>query len=248
MNTIRAILVDDELKSRQYLQQIITKYTPQVIVVGEAANANEAVALIENEKPNLVFLDIEMPGQSGVDMLRQLHEINFEVVFVTAFNRYAVEAFRLGAVDYLLKPTSPSDLQQAIERVQKNLHAQEHEKTLLKDFTKSYGQPFSKITIPTLTGFEFVDFAEIIYLKSEGNYTSIYLKNAKEILATRQLGDFEEVLEPYNFFRIHKSYLINLTHISKYTKGDGGTILMVNGAEIDVARRMKDAFLKRIKL
>jgi two-component system LytT family response regulator len=189
-----------------------------------------------------------MPGQTGIEMLRQMQEINFSVVFVTAFNRYAVEAFRLGAIDYLLKPVSPSDLQQAVERVEKNKMVQANNKSRLNEFTKHYGQTFTKITIPSVQGFEFIDFGDIIFLQSDSNYTKVKLKEGKTILATRLLGDFEEMLEPYNFFRVHKSYIINLDHIKKYTKGDGGIVLMSDGSEMDVSRRMKEAFLQRIKL
>src|SRR5215831_4047716 len=145
---IQAIVVDDEVKGRQFLKQVIEKFTPNVKVAGEAASAKEALELIGTVHPDLVFLDIEMPDQSGIEMLRQLQEINFSVVFVTAFNRYAVDAFRLGAVDYLLKPVSPSDLQQAVERVEKQHMLQTQYKTRIAEFTHNYGQPFTKITIP----------------------------------------------------------------------------------------------------
>jgi two-component system, LytTR family, response regulator len=245
---IQAIIVDDEVKGRQFLKQLIDKFTLQVKVAGEAANVKEAMELIETVHPDLVFLDIEMPGQSGIEMLRQLQEINFSVVFVTAFNRYAVDAFRLGAVDYLLKPVSPSDLQQAVERVGKQQLLQSQYKTRLAEFTRNYGQAFNKITIPALQGFEFVDFNEIIFLQSDSNYTRIKLKDGKTMIATRLLGEFEEMLEPHNFQRIHKSFIINLSHMRKYTKGEGGTVMMSDGSEIDVSRRMKEAFLQRIKL
>ncbi|HUM47040.1 MAG TPA: LytTR family DNA-binding domain-containing protein [Chitinophagales bacterium] len=245
---IHAIVVDDELKGRQFLKQLVEKFVPQVKMVGEAASAKEALELINATQPDLVFLDIEMPGQSGIEMLRQMQQIDFSVVFVTAFNRYAVEAFRLGAIDYLLKPVSPSDLQQAVERVESNRNIQSQNRVRLNEFSKSYGQPFTKITIPSLQGFEFIDFSDIIYLQSDSNYTRVKLKDGKLIMATRLLGDFEEMLAPHNFFRIHKSYVINLAHMRKYTKGDGGTVMMTDGSEMDVSRRIKESFLQRIRL
>lgn len=245
---IHAIVVDDELKGRQFLKQLVEKFVPQVKMVGEAASAKEALELINATQPDLVFLDIEMPGQSGIEMLRQMQQIDFSVVFVTAFNRYAVEAFRLGAIDYLLKPVSPSDLQQAVERVENNRNIQSQNRIRLNEFSKSYGQPFTKITIPSLQGFEFIDFSDIIYLQSDSNYTRVKLKDGKLIMATRLLGDFEEMLAPHNFFRIHKSYVINLAHMRKYTKGDGGTVMMTDGSEMDVSRRIKESFLQRIRL
>jgi two-component system LytT family response regulator len=248
MNAINSIIVDDEIKGRQFLRQLLEKFTPHVKISGEAANAKEAVELIASVNPDLVFLDIEMPGETGIEMLRQLQEINFSVVFVTAFNRYAVDAFRLGAVDYLLKPVSPSDLQQAVERVEDHKQVRAQYKSKLHEFTQHYGQALTKIAIPALHGFEFIDFSEIIFLQSDSNYTRIKLKDGKTIMAARLLGDFEEMLEPYNFFRIHKSFIINLAHIRKYTKGEGGTVMMTDGSEMDVSRRMKEAFLQRIKL
>lgn len=245
---INALIVDDEAKGRQFLKQLLEKFTPGVKVIAEAAGGKEALQVIETLSPDLVFLDIEMPGLSGIEMLRQLHQINFAVVFVTAFNRYAVDAFRLGALDYLLKPVSPSDLQQAVTRVENSRAMQAQNRTRLHEFARQYGQTFNKITIPSLQGFEFIDFTDIIYLQSDSNYTRVKLKEGKTIVATRLLGDFEEMLEPYNFFRVHKSYIINLAHMRKYTKGDGGTVMMSDGSEMDVSRRMKEAFLQRIRL
>lgn len=248
MSTINAIIVDDEINGRQFLRQLLEKFTPYVKVSGEAANAKEAIELIESANPDLVFLDIEMPGKTGIEMLRQLPEINFSVVFVTAFNRYAVEALRLGAIDYLLKPVNASELQQAVERVQNRGTLPAQHKAAVSDFVQHYGESFNKITIPALNGYEFINFSEIVFLQSERNYTKLKLKDGKTLMATRLLGDFEEVLKPHNFFRVHKSFIINLDHIRKYTKGEGGTLLMTDGSEIDVSRRSKEAFLKRIKV
>jgi two-component system LytT family response regulator len=245
---IRALIVDDEPNGRQYMRQMCERYLPQVRVVGEAANVQEARSLIDLEMPDLLFLDIEMPGTTGIEMLRQMPHIPFEVIFVTAFNRYAVEAFRLGAADYLLKPVNPSDLQNALERAEKNLLAQAADRPHLKTLAHHYGEAFTKVTIPTLNGYEFIDFKEIVYFESDGNYTTLRLLNGKQVVATRSLASFEEILEPYRFFRVHKSYLINLAFIRKYIKGDGGTVVMEDGTEIDVSRRRKEEFLACLKL
>ncbi len=245
---IRTLIVDDEAKGRLFLRQLCDKYVPYVKIVGEAANAAEARSLIDLEKPDLVFLDIEMPETTGIELLRELKDLSFEVIFVTAFNRYAVEAFRLGAVDYLLKPANPNDLIQAVERAEKNLLKRQPDQPHLKALTHGYGQAFSKVTIPTLHGYEFIEFSEILFIESDGNYTTLNLKSGKKVVATRNLGDFEEILVPYQFFRVHKSYLINLAHIRKYIKGDCGTVVMDDGTEIDVSRRRKDDFLAALKL
>jgi len=189
-----------------------------------------------------------MPGKSGIDMLREMPEINFEVIFVTAFNKYAVDAFKLGVIDYLLKPVNPAELKSAVERALQHINLKGQNKARYESLRQQFGQPFSKITVPTMNGFEFVDFGDITYMQSDGNYTSIRQKDGKTILATRLLGEFEEMLMPYNFFRIHKSYIINLAHIKKYIKGDGGVVMMSDGSEIDVARRIKESFLNKIKL
>jgi two-component system LytT family response regulator len=244
---IRTAFVDDEIKGRLFLRQLCEKFEPRVKPVGEAANAREALELIELEKPDLVFLDIEMPGMTGIEMLRQLGEISFEVVFVTAFQQYAVEAFRLGAIDYLLKPVGPQDLKEALDRVEKKL-ATPGNRMALQQLGQQFGQSFTKITIPSLNGFEFVEFEEIQYLQSESNYTRLALKSGRSILATRILGDFEDLLVPYGFFRVHKSFIVNLSHVQRYIRGEGGIVVMQDGTEIDVSRRRKEEFLERIRI
>jgi two-component system LytT family response regulator len=244
---LEAAIIDDEIKGRLYLRQLCEKFEPRVKIIGEAGNANEASLLLEMAKPRLIFLDIEMPGMSGVEWLKTLPNIDFEVVFVTAFNQYAVDAFRLGAVDYLLKPVSPDDLNRAIDRVERNLQVQP-EVSPVQALARQYGEPFTKITIPSLQGFEFVDFHDIVFLESDSNYSVLHLTGKRKIVATRTLGDFEALLEPYRFFRVHKSYLINLAHIQKYTRGEGGTVLMEGGMEIDVSRRKKESFLASLKI
>jgi two-component system LytT family response regulator len=195
-------------------EETASRFLPQVRVVGEAADVEEARKLNDLEVPDLLFLDIEMPGITGIEKLRQMPQIPFEVIFVTAFNRYAVEAFRLGAADYLF--VNPSDLQNALERAEKNLLSQTSERPHLKNLAHHYGETFTKVTIPTLNGYEFIDFKEIVYFESDGNYTTLRLMNGKQVVATRSLASLEELLEPYRFFRVHKSYLINLAFIRKY--------------------------------
>ena len=244
---IRTAIVDDEIKGRLYLRQLCERFVPEIEIVGEAANTLEAGQLVEIQQPDLVFLDIEIPGQSGIEWLRSLPQIQFDVIFVTAFNQYAVEAFRLGAVDYLLKPVNHDELRQAVQRVM-DRRSRPETKVVLKEALQSFGASFSKITIPALNGFEFIDFKEIIFLESDSNYTVIHLLGGKKITATRTLGDFEELLESHGFFRVHKSHIIRLEAIRKYIKGEGGTVVMEGGTEIDVSRRKKEAFLERIKI
>lgn len=244
---LRAAIVDDEIKGRLIIRQLCEQYIPDIQIIGEAGNTTEAAILVEMEKPDLLFLDIEMPVQSGIDWLRNLADIPFEVIFVTAFNQYAIDAFRLGAVDYLLKPVGPEELQVAVERVRRNLSLRPAVRPLVQ-LARQYGQSLNRLTIPALNGFEFIDFQEILFLESASNYTFIHLKGGKKITATRTLGDFEEMLEGFGFFRVHKSHIIRLEAIRKYIKGEGGTVVMEDGTEIDVARRKKEAFLNSLKL
>lgn len=250
MEILKAVIVDDELKARQFLRQLTEKFIPDVKIVGEASNAFEAQEAIALCNPDLVFLDIDMPGKTGIEMLREMEQIPFQIIFTTAYDKYAVEAFRLGAIDYLLKPISPDELIKAIERALKHQQSGEKQNARYESFQQNFhpGKQFSKITIPTLTGFEFVEINDILFLQSDSNYTRIKLCNGKQIVASRLLGEFEKMLEPYNFFRVHKSNLINLTHIKSYTKGEGGTVMMTDGSEIDVSRRSKEGFLRSINL
>jgi two-component system LytT family response regulator len=245
---MKAVIVDDEIRGRQFLHKLLEKFAPDIKVCGEASNAEEAKEVISIASPDIVFLDIEMPGKSGIELLKEIKEINFEIIFATAFNQYAVEAFRLGAIDYLLKPISPDDLIRAIDRAKQQSGQKDQNKKKYETLKQQFGKSFTKITIPTTSGFEFIDFDEIIFMQSEGNYTNIRMKQNKSVLATRLLGEFEELLTAYNFFRIHKSYIINLGYMKKYTKGDGGVVTMHDGSEIDVSRRIKEAFLQRIKI
>ncbi|MEP7170731.1 MAG: response regulator transcription factor, partial [Bacteroidota bacterium] len=203
MNTLNAIIVDDELRARHYLRQLIEKFTPALKIAGEASNADEAKEAIAVCKPDLVFLDIDMPGKTGVELLREFDTIPFRVIFTTAYDKYAVEAFRLGAVDYLLKPVDPDELMEAFNRATSNLNSNQDQNAKYDLIKQNYqpDKPFTKITIPTITGFEFVDMNDILYMKGDNNYTRIKLTNGKQIMASRLLGDFEKMLEPYHFFR-----------------------------------------------
>jgi two-component system, LytTR family, response regulator len=243
---IKTLIVDDEVKGRLFLRQLCETFEPRIKVTSEASSAAEALEIISLDPPELVFLDIEMPRQSGIEMLASVKEIPFEVVFVTAFNQYAVDAFRLGAVDYLLKPVGPEELIRAVDRVERNLKLSPH-RPHVQALVKQFGDPFTRITLPTMNGYEFIDLKEIVYIESESNYSILMLLNGRKVTTTRGLGDFEETLEGCGFFRIHKSFVINLSHIQKYIRGEGGTVVMAGGVEIDVARRKKEAFLERIR-
>lgn len=247
MQILKAILVDDEFSSLQNLQQKLTKFCPDIQVVAIAQKPEDAILLIRQHKPDVIFLDIEMPRMNGFRMLDELGEYDFEIVFTTAYNHYAIDAIRISAFDYLTKPIAIRDLQKTVERLvlRTKLHTKDKMEALHASLTSSKSQE-EKIAIPTSDGLEFIPIKSIVHIESSSNYSKIFLSDGKVLLVTKLLGDFEEILQPYNFFRIHNSHLINLSHIKKYTRGEGGQVVMQNGHVIDISRRKKDEFLKLI--
>jgi two-component system LytT family response regulator len=247
MEQLKAILVDDELSSLQNLQQKLREFCPDVEVVATAQKPETAIVLIKQHKPDVIFLDIEMPRMNGFRMLDEIEDISFDIIFTTAYNHYAVDAIRISAFDYLTKPIAIKDLQNAVERLAKQRHLQTKDKLgVLKNSLSSNKSQDEKIAIPTGEGLEFIVISNILHIESSSNYSKIYLQNGKSILVTKLLKDFEDMLQPYRFYRIHNSHLINLKYIEKYIKGDGGQVRLTNGKVIDVARRKKEEFLKLI--
>ena len=247
MEKIKAILIDDEFSSLQNLRQKIDEFCPDLQVVAMAQKPEEAMLLIKHHKPDVVFLDIEMPKMSGFRMLEELGDCNFEIIFITAYNHYAIDAIRISAFDYLLKPIAIKELQVAVDRLNKIHGSQTKEKIdILKSSMGDKKTQNDKIAIPTSEGLEFIPIKNILHIESSSNYSKIYFKEAKAILVTKLLKDFEDMLLPYNFYRIHNSHLINLNYIQKYIKAQGGQVIMQDGTIIDVARRKKDEFLKMI--
>ncbi|HEY4965172.1 MAG TPA: LytTR family DNA-binding domain-containing protein [Puia sp.] len=247
MQVLKAILIDDELSSLQNLQYKILEYCPSVKVVAQTQNPEEAVRLIQQFKPDVIFLDIEMPRMSGFKMLEQIPEIDFEVIFITAYNHYAINAIRISAFDYLVKPVSIEELQLTVERLGLSTVKKNREKAeLLKKNLSSPKSQEDNIALPANDGLEFIQIKQIIRIESSSNYSKVVLQNGQQLLVTRQLKDFEELLQEYRFYRVHHSHLINLNYIAKYIRGDGGQITMRNGDVIDVSRRKKEVFLKLI--
>ena len=245
---IRTVLVDDETDSIRILQRLLENYCPQVSIVGTAGGVETALPLIRETRPDLVLLDIEMAQGNAFDLLNQLQPIDFKVIFVTAFDNYAVRAFKYSAVDYLLKPVDIDDLRSAINRVEKKPddHAVVQQMKMLLDNVGSLQLPQQKMAIPTITGLIFITVQDIIRFEAKGNYTSIYLSTGEPILATRTIKDYEDILPETIFCRIHNSHIINLSHIKKYQKGRGGAVEMEDGSVIEVASRRRDEFLRRL--
>jgi two-component system LytT family response regulator len=244
---IRAIIVDDEISGRNSLRGMLN-YFPIVNILGEAKNCTEAVQLIQDVKPELVFLDIEMPYGSGFDVLQQFEQINFNVIFVTAYEEYALRALKLSATDYLLKPVDKKELELALDKVIQKSTAKtaQHFHQLRNDLHS--GRKPEKIAIPHQGDIEYIDIKDIIRCESDKGYTWFYLLNQKKYLVTKTLGDFEQLLGEYGFFRVHHSHLVNLNYVEKYNKGRGGSVQMCDQKEIEVSVRRKDDFLHQMNL
>ncbi|MEP7231214.1 MAG: LytTR family DNA-binding domain-containing protein [Ginsengibacter sp.] len=247
MKQLRAILVDDELSSLQNLQRKLIEFCPDVDLVAIAQKPEEAILLIRQHNPDVIFLDIEMPRMNGFRMLDEMGEYNFDIVFTTAYNHYAIDAIRISAFDYLTKPIAIKDLQNTVERLVR--HRSSNTKDRMESLKASM-QPVrsqeEKIAIPTSEGLEFIPIKNIVHIESSSNYSRLFFIDGKNVLVTKILGDFEEMLKAYNFYRVHNSHLINLVYIKKYVRGEGGHVVMQNGVSIDVARRKKEEFLKII--
>jgi two-component system LytT family response regulator len=247
MEPLKAILVDDELSSLQNLQQKLTEFCPEIKIIAMSQKPEEAIFLIKHHNPDVLFLDIEMPRISGLRILDELKDIRSEIIFTTAYNHYAIEAVRISAFDYLVKPIAVEELQSAVQRLVTQQNKQVFEKLdVLKRSLQENKTQDGKIAIPTSEGMEFLEIKNIIRIESSSNYSKIFLLNGHSMLVTRLLKDFEEILLPYRFYRVHHSHLINLTYIKKYIRGEGGQVVMQNGDVIDVARRKKEEFLKLI--
>jgi len=238
--SLRAILVEDEANSREILRNYISKYCPNVNLLGEAASIKEALTLIENNELDLVFLDVEMPFGNAFDLLDQLPDRTFETVFVTAYDHYAKDALNNHAAYYLTKPINIDELINAVDYVE---GVREKEASLEGEVlsTKANGVE-GKLTLPQQDGFQILYISEILYCKADDNYTEIYLLN-KKILVSKTLKYFEDALTEYPFARVHKSFLVNVNEVVKYRKGKGGSVVMSNGKEVMVSASKKKDFL-----
>jgi len=246
---IKALIVDDEPKNIRILKNLLEEFCPQVEICGEAENTETAINLIEEQNPELVFLDIEMPYGNAFDLLDSLIPIDFEVIFITAFDNYSLKAFKYSALDYLLKPVDISELQaatnKAVQRIAgKNINQQVA--LLLSNF-KNTQNNLQKIAIPTMDGFVFMNVEDIIRCESNAAYTYIYTIRNEKIIASKNIKEYEELLPSSIFCRIHNSHLVNLNRIKKYSKGRGGTVIMEDGAILEVASRRRDDFLAMFK-
>jgi two-component system LytT family response regulator len=238
---IKAIIIDDETQGRKLLQALIKNHCPQITVLEECIDLPNGVKAIRKHKPDVVFLDIEMPQHSGLDILDFFDEkdIHFGIIFTTAYNEYAVKAFKLSAVDYLLKPISGDDLEHAVERFEKRFHGSKSEMN-----NTHPERTDNKIAIPVGQSIKFIDLDNVVYLKAENTYTEIFMQDNSKLLVSRTLKNFEEVLaDKPDFFRCHKSYIINRMFVLDYVKSDGGYLILKPKIEIPISSEKVNDFL-----
>ncbi len=245
---LTAIIIDDETSSRNSLKHKLTRHCAGISIIGECENGEEGIKMLAVKEPDIVFLDVEMPRMNGFTMLQQLPHKNFEVIFITAYDHYAIKAIKFSALDYLVKPVEIADLKEAVEKAaqkRKSTPGNERLETLLHNLVHDKKE-LHRIAIPSIEGLQFVETADIIYLEASSNYTCFFLTNLTKITVAKTLKDFEELLPESVFMRIHHSYIINKNLVKRYIKGEGGQVVMVNDKVLDVARRKKDNFLKAI--
>lgn len=247
---MKAIIVDDEPDGIRTLQKMLERYCPHVKVAATCSSATIAKGQISAVHPDIVFLDIQMPGKTGLELLMELPSKDFEVVFVTAYNEYMLQALQFSAADYLLKPVDEDRLVEAVERVATRLQAgrsNDLNNALLHNLT-SAGRPTEmRLCLPTFKGFMILKLEEVLYCEAERSYTIFHLDNGKILTVSKPLLDYDYLLKDTSFYRVHKSFLVNLFHVKEYQRGEGGTIIMSNGAEIEVSRRKKENFLAKVK-
>jgi two-component system, LytTR family, response regulator len=246
---INAILVDDEPRNLRILKNLLEEFCPQVTVTGEAESSGAAITLIRNNEPDLVFLDIEMPFGNAFDLLDKLMPVNFHVIFVTAFDNYALKAFRYCALDYLLKPVDIDDLKTAVQKVSDRVKEKNMNQKLdifLKNI-KGGKSSLQKIGLPTNEGLFFTNVEDIVRCEASGSYTIIYLTDKQKFIVSKTLKEYEDLLPPGEFCRIHHSHIINLAYVKKYFKGRGGYIEMQDNTNIEVSTRKRDEFLSKFE-
>lgn len=249
MTMLRAIIVDDESDAREKIAFLMQRYCADTVeVLAQCADGEEALRAIAQYKPDLLFLDVEMPRMTGFDLLRKVGRPEFDVIFTTAYDHYAIKAIKFSAIDYLLKPIDIDQIKEAIARVQEK-RAQGDGGARVEQLVENTrpGAVMSGISIPGKDGFVMVKLEDIIWCEAVNYYTVFHLTGKRELVATRTLKDFEEMLDASGFARIHHSHLINLAHLARYIKGAGGQVVMSDGKTLDVSRRKKDELMARIE-
>jgi two-component system, LytTR family, response regulator len=242
---MKCLIIDDEVKSQTLLLKLCKVYCPEIEVVGLAGSVDEGIKKIDLLKPDLVFLDIHMPVKSGFSLLDYYKDnIDFSVIFTTAYDEYALEAFRFSVTDYLQKPIDIEELQAAVKKAMLTQNINPSQISTLQESLLS--EKVQKIALTTIEGFTFVKFKNIIRCEAQGNYTYVYLQAGKPVLITKTLKYYEELLQPKGFFRIHKSHLINLQEVRKFIKGKKSMVEMTDGEQIEVSNKKRERLLEKL--
>lgn len=237
---INTLIIDDEVRSRSILRTMLSRHCDNITILGEASTIDDAIALIQDTQPDIVFLDIELGLGTGFDLLGQLPDISFQTIFVTAYDSFAIKAIKWSAQDYLLKPVDPTELVASVNKAVAALSVK-NDKANIEQNTMG-----NKIGLPCMEGLKFVNITDIIRCEAKGTYTEFSFTNNTRLLISKPLQVYEDILSPHGFFRVHNSHLVNLNRIKEYIKGRGGTVIMADGEIIGVAARKKDDFLNHI--
>lgn len=250
MDHLKTILIDDEPRGISSMQKLLQINCPDVNVIGSCTDADEAIGMIKTMEPDLIFLDIAMPVKNGFDLLREVKGFHFEVIFVTAHNQFMIEAFHFSAIDYLLKPVEDNLLVDAVTRAKRRIDEKSESKnveTFLHNIRQKHSPQKMRLCIPSLKGFQVIELDDILYAESSGNYTNLYFANKQMVCTSKPMHEYEKLLEDAGFVRIHKSILVNMLHVKEYLRGEGGSVILSNGDEVEVARRKKDLLIAKMK-
>lgn len=247
MNVLKVLIIDDEKKSRESLKNLLLEYCTDVSIEGMADTVEKGLELIKQTNPQLVFLDIEMQSSTGFDLLKKVVKLNFEVIFTTAYEQYALKAIKFSALDYLLKPIDVNELKQAIEKYKQKNSLPENKKLeqLIQNIQNKVPR---KITLSTSEGLLFVEIDKIIRCEAQGAYTVFYLKDNRKIMVSKNLKEYENLLSDQGFVRVHNSHLVNIKEVQKFIKSDGGTIILKDGTQVAVSNSKREEFLQLMKM
>ncbi|MBN1186025.1 MAG: response regulator transcription factor [Bacteroidales bacterium] len=243
---IRTLIIEDELPILENIQATLEKYCPNIEIVAVASNLADARSAIEEQGPELVLSDINLPDGTTFDMLGQLHEINFKIIFITAYEEYAIRAIKYSALDYLVKPIDPKELISAVDKADKSIEVEDSRIKLsaLMLNIKDYADKLKKIVLKTSKSIFLVDVQDIIYCNSDGPYTEFFLDDGRKILVSKGIKEYEDLLKDAGFLRVHQSYIVNLNYIDRYERYDGGCLILKKGKEIPVSHRKRDKLLQ----
>jgi two-component system LytT family response regulator len=245
---IQAIIIDDELHAIQALAGLLALYCPQVSIAGHAQGVAEGMELIREKNPELVFLDVHIGEETGFELLEQLQERAFQLIFTTGHSDYAIKAFRYNAIDYLLKPVDPDQLQEAVGKVTDRSNPGIDSRQLQQFLESLTTQQLEKLTIATAEGYHFFEVSQIIRIAGEGNYSTLYLQNGEQVVASKQLKSFEELLPSDQFIKVHQSHIVNLRRVKQLLFQDGSYLLLEDDSQVPLARRRKDQVMAALKI